>query len=584
LMLPKLERLDIEENNIKNIPLEELDLDGDGYENLLLVRNYLRQLAEEKDYLYEAKLLIIGEGEAGKTSLANKIQNPTYELPPEGIASTHGIEVRQWHFPYNEHYRYRVNIWDFGGQEILHATHQFFLSKRALYLLVADNRKEDTDFYYWLNVAELFSDNSPLFIVKNEKQDIQRNINETALKSQFSAFLKDIYATNLKSNSKDFNKLLDNIQTTLKHLPHIGQAMPKKWLNVREVLEQDQRNYISLETFFQLCEQHGFKNKGDKLHLSQTLHDLGSILHFQGDDLLEEIVILKPEWGTQAVYRVLYDENVKETGKFTKTNVKKIWHESQYESMENKLLQLMVKFKLCYPLTDCPQTYIVPQLLSDNQPDFNWDSENNLKVYFTYEFMPKGIITQLIVALHKDIANKQRCVWKSGVIFEKENTKAKVIEYYGARRLKIHLIGVNKRDLMTILKHELDKIHDSFKQLKYKTMLPCSCKEFKDNPTFFDYNKLHQFSSKNKLLQCENADCDKMLNARDLIEGVWSEKENENKFGGNYSNNLEELAQEKLFNLEKALILETDPATKFKLKHEIAEIINQLSSFAVPRT
>jgi Miro-like protein. len=59
-----------------------------------------------------------------------------------------------------------MNIWDFGGQEIYHATHQFFLTKRSLYILVADTRKEDTDFYYWLNVVELLSDNSPLLIVK----------------------------------------------------------------------------------------------------------------------------------------------------------------------------------------------------------------------------------------------------------------------------------------------------------------------------------------------------------------------------------------------------------------------------------
>ena len=73
---------------------------------------------------------------------------------------------------------FRVNIWDFGGQEIYHATHQFFLTKRSLYVLVADTRKEDTDFYYWLNAVELLSDNSPLLIVKNEKQDRHREINE----------------------------------------------------------------------------------------------------------------------------------------------------------------------------------------------------------------------------------------------------------------------------------------------------------------------------------------------------------------------------------------------------------------------
>ncbi|NJO90657.1 MAG: hypothetical protein HC831_18130 [Chloroflexia bacterium] len=39
---------------------------------------------------------------------------------------------------------------DFAGQDIYHATHRFFLSQRSLYALVSDERKENTDFKYWL--------------------------------------------------------------------------------------------------------------------------------------------------------------------------------------------------------------------------------------------------------------------------------------------------------------------------------------------------------------------------------------------------------------------------------------------------
>src|SRR5207248_1543686 len=97
--------------------------------------------------IYEAKLLIVGEAGAGKTSLAKKLQNPHYVLRKEGEAerekSTEGIEVIQWYFPFEDGKPFRVNIWDFGGQEIYHATHQFFLTTSSLYFLVADNRKED---------------------------------------------------------------------------------------------------------------------------------------------------------------------------------------------------------------------------------------------------------------------------------------------------------------------------------------------------------------------------------------------------------------------------------------------------------
>ena len=64
-----------------------------------------------------------------------------------------------------------LNIWDFGGQEIYHATHQFFLTRRSLYVVVLDTRKEDSDLHYWLEIIALLSDNSPTLIIKNEKEN-----------------------------------------------------------------------------------------------------------------------------------------------------------------------------------------------------------------------------------------------------------------------------------------------------------------------------------------------------------------------------------------------------------------------------
>jgi GTPase SAR1 family protein len=67
-------------------------------------------------------------------------------------------------------------VWDFGGQEIMHGTHQFFLSHRSLYLVVLDGRhdraKQDAE--YWLKlplegepetelVPELLPDETPPF-------------------------------------------------------------------------------------------------------------------------------------------------------------------------------------------------------------------------------------------------------------------------------------------------------------------------------------------------------------------------------------------------------------------------------------
>ena len=142
---------------------------------------------------------------------------------------------------------FRVNLWDFGGQAIYHATHQFFLTKRSLYALVADTRKEDTDFYYWLNVVELLSDNSPLLIILNEKQDRRRDINERQLRGQF-ANLKEALPTNLADN-RGLDRILEEIKHQLTRLPHVGAALPKTWVKVRQALESDPRNYMELQEY-----------------------------------------------------------------------------------------------------------------------------------------------------------------------------------------------------------------------------------------------------------------------------------------------------------------------------------------------
>ncbi|MCW5312506.1 GTPase [Nostoc sp. KVJ3] len=538
--LQQLTSLDLSYNKINILPeaiielqqLTTLNLSGNPIEKpppevvtkgFKAIKDYFRQLkVAGTDYLYEAKLLIVGEGGAGKTTLAKKIENPNYQLREED--TTKGIEVIQWGFLMENGREFRVNIWDFGGQEIYHATHQFFLTKRSLYALVADTRKEDTDFYYWLNVVELLSDNSPLLIIKNEKQNRHREINERELRGQFTN-LKETLPTNL-ATKRGLEQALEQIKHYVKNLPHIGSPLPKTWVRVREALESDARNYISLDEYLNICQHNGFTQRNDKLQLSGYLHDLGVCLHFQEDPLLNKTVILKPKWGTDAVYKVLDNEKViRNLGSFTRSDLANIWCEDEYVTMHDELLRLMINFKLCYEIPRSQGKYIAPQLLSANQSSYNWDETNNLILRYTYDFMPKGIITQFIVAMH-ELMNEQQCVWKSGVVLSKDQTKAEVIEYYGKREIKIRVSGRHKRDLMTIVTHELDKIHDSYQRLKYNKLIPCNCDTCKHSqePHFYPFEILRQFvADRQERIQCQKSY--QMVNVLGLIDDVMDRKE-----------------------------------------------------------
>ena len=496
--LGNLNVFDVAHNPIE-IPSPEIVANG-----IQAIKAYFNQIEEQgKDYLHEAKLLILGESGSGKTTLAKKIQNPQYELRDED--STKGIEVIKWAFEMENGQPFTVNIWDFGGQEIYHATHQFFLTKRSLYALVTDTRKEDTDFYFWLNVVELLSDNSPLLIVKNERQNRRREINERQLRGQFTN-LRETFATNLATN-RGLSRLLGAIKHHIGGLPHIGTPLPKTWVRVREALEKESRDYITLEEYLDICEQNGFTETKDKLQLGSYLHNLGVCLHFQEDPLLKKTVILKPKWGTDAVYKILDDDVViRNLGRFDESHLMSIWRDKEYANMHAELLQLMINFQLCYKIPG-GDYYIAPHLLTENQPKYDWDERNNLIVRYTYEFMPRGIITQFIVAMHTFIA-EQKNVWKSGTILEYDGTNAEVIEHYGRREIKVRIQGKRKKELMAIVTFELEKIHASYKALKYTKLIPCNCRMCKDtqDPNFYRFETLRRFIDNNQnTIMCEQS-------------------------------------------------------------------------------
>jgi Leucine-rich repeat (LRR) protein len=519
--LSNLKKLDLRRNPVP-IPPEILGskayYEDPGDVNEILDFYFRVQDPAETEPFYEAKFLIVGEGGAGKTSLANKIKDENYKLQPKE-KSTQGIDVIRWDFTLPNGKDFRVNIWDFGGQEIYHQTHQFFLSKRSLYALVADTRKENTDFYWWLKVVELLSDKSPVLIIKNEKQDRQCEVDGGQLRGEFNN-LKEILPTNLADN-RGLAEIKKAIQFYISNLDHVGTPLPKLWVRVRNALENNSRNYISVEEYFNLCRVNNLTDLKDMLRLSNYLHDLGVCLHFQDDSALKHYVILKPEWATTAVYKVLDNQTVKENlGRFTKDDLKNIWKSSEYADMRDELLQLMMQFKLCYEIRDRRDNYIAPQLLSIEKADYTWGDRNNLILRYTYTFMPKGILTRFIVETHPWI-EQQKLVWKSGVVLNKDQTRAEIIENYNQREIQIRVAGNRTKELMAVITHELEKIHNSYERLQYQTLVPCNCETCKNLPIPYSYSleKLNKrLSDRRYQIECENSY--EMVDVRRLIDNV----------------------------------------------------------------
>jgi len=515
---------------------------------------YFKQLKSEgMDILCEAKLLIVGEPGAGKTTLARKLLNPQAELPGKE-ESTRGIDIQPWLFPTGTNRNrtgkpskfapfapnsatlalketFQANMWDFGGQEIYHATHRFFLTKRALYVLVADTRAENTDFYYWLNMIELLGGDSPIVIVKNEMDDRPRPINEGQLRERF-VNLQAVLSTNL-ADGRGLSQLLDTIQFQLTHLPHVGDRLPQSWVKVRQALEQEARQTLDWREFLAVCEAHGFRELAHKLNLSTYLHELGICLHYQDDPLLKRTVFLKPDWCTAAVYKVLDTRQiVLNQGHFKRAELETIWHEAEYEFLRDELLQLMLKFQLCYKIPGSEGDYIAPQLLAPEPPPYEWTDSPNLHLRYRYpRFMPKGIVTTFTVMLHRYIW-QQSYVWRGGLILAKDETLAEIKEDYEGRQITIRLHGANPRDLLRTIIDALDEIHDSYHNLLYEKLIPCNCGECaaRVTPHFYEYEDLRRRQSKGKLtVECNISYDD--VNVTRLLDSTLGSAEEQRRRG-----------------------------------------------------
>jgi internalin A len=131
--------------------------------------------------LNEAKIILIGQGNVGKSSLRTSLAERKCEKKQK---KTEGLEVVEWDLKINDNRTVKFNIWDFGGQEIYHTTHQYFFDSRCLYLLVVDysGRVEwrTNRFGYWLNTIQMLAKeennpNKPVVIVVGNKSDEKDN-------------------------------------------------------------------------------------------------------------------------------------------------------------------------------------------------------------------------------------------------------------------------------------------------------------------------------------------------------------------------------------------------------------------------
>jgi internalin A len=473
--LPKLETLDLRGNPLHISP--EILGSSDNVGSVKDIFNYLQLLRSgEVRQLNEAKLLLIGQGSVGKTSLIKRLIRNEYD---KNQPQTDGLNVETWNVQVNSK-DIRLNVWDFGGQEIYHATHQFFLTKRSLYLLVCNCRtsEEENRIEYWLKLIESFGGQSPVIIVGNKKDEQPFDINRKALREKYPN-IQAIIETSCQDNI-GIDELRNAIFQQVGKLKEVYDLLPLTWFEVKQQLESMPQDFISYNRYIGICHENKIPEEQNQDQLIDLLHRLGLVLNFRDHPILKNTNVLKPNWVTEGIYALLSDENLKTKTKgiFTPADLTRILNQERYPTERHGyLIELMKEFELGFALECYPPQFLIAGLLPKDQPDETELQGETLEFQYHYKVLPESIISRFIVKTHEKIHNQ--IYWRSGVMLQYQENN----EIYNIARIKADpedkkiFITISERQetrrlFLGILRDVFQKIHKSLPNLEITEWVP----------------------------------------------------------------------------------------------------------------
>lgn len=403
------------------------------------------------------------------------------------FTSTHGIVIEPLNYSLdNEDIKF--NMWDFGGQEIYHGTHQLFIASQSIHLIVADDESEQLaldrirvkdrekpdemvlhqPLQHYIDSSKRQSPESLRIVVKN-KIDLGNSISDNTLKTITDKNEIDFHAVSATQGTGilELRKILAQKR---EDVLHYGMLMPVSWLDVQsyflsnlELKELFRRRLINLDIFNEICANFKVTDIA-RPALLDFLHHTGIL--YKNKEFLKDTIIADQRWALEAIYKPLdrkstfYDELRNDfKGRVRLKYLFKAFGDGYETAHKWLFLNFMRSCGLCFPLyqKDAKQTeesyYIFPEFLPENEtPAVKdlWKTAQDVKM-FTYQpdYLDYFRIQKFIV----DLGNKTKVeyIWKSGILVITEKGKFRVEVADNGTKIKVGIESTAVDDFLLLI-------------------------------------------------------------------------------------------------------------------------------------
>ncbi|CAM1297638.1 Uncharacterised protein g1884 [Pycnogonum litorale] len=421
--------------NTRGCPLDEplkSMIESKKYKTMDII-GYLKSILEDAKPYARMKLMIVGIQGIGKTSLLDQLRHEgtgTFKRkPPEhwakrmgnrninlktakGVSiSTVGVDVGDWTYEKkvrgnSNHGPVVFSTWDFGGQREYYATHQYFLSKRSLYLVVwkiTDGEKGVNEILHWLVNIQARAPNAPVLIIGTHYDLVKENF-PPAFSEDLQQLIRERFINVVDADKCGLPRVLDTIEVSCKTRHNVKllcnliydtvfelrspgskerlleQKIPATYLALEDVIGnvattrklQGKDPVLRSEQYkmmvmLEIQEKYGitFRDAAELNQATTFLHENGVLLHYE-DATLKNLYFLDPQWLCDMLAHVV---TIREINPFAKNGIMKIddlkhvFKTSNCAPIDAKayILSLLNKFEVA--LTWDNRTLLIPSLL-----------------------------------------------------------------------------------------------------------------------------------------------------------------------------------------------------------------------------